>query len=248
MLCGLSVAVTRVPTMRSSYLSWAAAVELFERRGLPRETYRNLYEEEYMLYPGSASITGELSLNGDPRSPWRDGTPEMATGYIVDGDLTVDGNIVNDDDGAAALVVLGNLRAANISLEGDAKLLVQGDVEVEAFMGNWTDKLVMIHGDLRAAVTICWNGFCPDLIAGALRGRALAPRYLDFADLDIGRLEDPAADTPLADLLVPEVLVGDDPQPDDFTEIGIRSGPLRARLRGGLPLIRHGRTVPTSSP
>ncbi|WP_370019950.1 hypothetical protein [Planotetraspora sp. GP83] len=235
--------------MRSSYLSWAAAVELFERRGLPRETYGNLYEEQYILHSGSASITGELSLNEhENRSPWRYDTPEGATGYIVDGDLSVEGNIVNDDDGAAALVVLGDLRAANIILEGDAKLLVRGDVEVETFVGNWTDKLVMIHGDLRAAVTIFWNEFYPDLITGTLRGRALAPRYLDFSGLDIGRLEDPAPSTPLADLLVPEVLTNGAPEPDDFTEIGVRAEPLRERLRGGLPLIRNGRTVPTLSP
>ncbi|WP_214409368.1 hypothetical protein [Sphaerisporangium fuscum] len=88
--------------MRSSYLSWPAAVDLFERRGLPQETYRNLYEEEYILCPGSAAINGEFSLNDHDRSPWSDDTPDGATGYIVDGDLTVDGNIVNDDDGAAS--------------------------------------------------------------------------------------------------------------------------------------------------
>ncbi|MEU1879952.1 hypothetical protein ABZ470_21790 [Streptosporangium sp. NPDC020072] len=233
--------------MPSSYLSWAAAVELFERRGLARETYRDLYEEEYILHPGAARVTGELSLDDHDGSPWCADTPDQATGYVIDGDLTVEGNIVNVDDGAAALVVLGNLRAANVLLEGDVKLVVLGDVEVETFVGNWTDKLVKVHGDLRTAVTILWNEFRPDLVAGTLRGRVLAPRYMDLTDLGAGGLEDPGPEVPLSALMVPEVLVDGEPGPDDFAEIGVRSGALRERLSAGLPLIRGGRAVPAAS-
>lgn len=96
-----------VARMRSSYLAWDGAVDLFERRGLPEGTYENLYEEEYVLVPGPATVSGELALDEHERTPWRKGTPEAATGYVVDGDLVVDGNITNVDDGAAALIVLG---------------------------------------------------------------------------------------------------------------------------------------------
>ncbi|GII90562.1 hypothetical protein [Sinosporangium siamense] len=226
--------------MRSSYLEWDDAVTLFERRGLPVGTYENLYEEQYILVPGPASVTGELPLDEHGRTPWQEGTPDMATGYVVDGDLTVDGNIVNVDDGAAALIVLGDLRAKNIFLEGDTKLIVLGHVTAEAFVGDMTGKLVMIHGDLRTAVTIFWNEFCPDLIAGTLHGRTLAPAYLDLSTAPIGGLADPAPDAPLGDLLVSELLITGTPGPDDLPEIGIRGSALRERLLAGLPLTSAG--------
>ncbi|MDI2126560.1 hypothetical protein [Yinghuangia seranimata] len=225
--------------MPSEYLEWDAAVELFERRGLPRSTYENLYDEEYILVSGPASVAGELPLDEHERTPWLDGTPEAATGYIVDGDLTVDGGVVSIDDGSGALVVLGNLRAKDVYLEGDAKLIVLGDVAVDAFVGDMTDKLVMLHGDVRATVSIFWNEFCPDLITGTLHGRTLAPAYLELATVDtIGGLADATPEAPLGDLLVPELLVTGTPEDGDFAEIGVRGGVLRDRVIAGLPLTR----------
>ncbi|MBB4702715.1 hypothetical protein [Sphaerisporangium siamense] len=222
--------------MRSSYLAWDDAVDLFERRGLPEGTYENLYEEEYILVPGSAAVTGELPLDEHERTPWQEGTPEAATGYVVDGDLVVDGNLTNVDDGAAALIVLGDLRARNIYLAGDTKLVVRGHVTAETFVGDMTDKLVMIHGDLRATVSIFWNEFCPDLVAGTLHGRTLTPAYLDLSTASIGGLADPAPEAPLSRLLAPELLVTGAPGPDDLAEIGIRGDALRDRLLAGIPL------------
>ncbi|MEV7012156.1 hypothetical protein [Streptosporangium sp. NPDC051022] len=224
--------------MRSSYLAWDDAVDLFERRGLPKSTYENLYEEEYILVPGSASVAGELPLDEHERTPWQEGTPDGATGYVIDGDLTVDGNITDVDDGAAALIVLGDLRARNIYLAGDAKLIVLGHVTVETFVGDMTEKLVMIHGDLRTTVSIFWNEFCPDLVAGTLHGRVLAPAYLDLPTAPIGGLADPAPDAPLSDLLVPELLITGTPGADDFPEIGVRGSALHEHLLTGLPLTR----------
>ncbi|WP_214110660.1 polymer-forming cytoskeletal protein [Acrocarpospora catenulata] len=224
--------------MRTDYLPWSDAVELFERRGLPKETYENLYEEEYILVPGPASVSGELPLDEHDRTPWRKDTPDGATGYVVDGDLTVDGNIVDVDDGAAALIVLGDLRARNIYLAGDTKLIVLGHVTAETFVGDMTDKLVMIHGDVRTTVTIFWNEFCPDLVAGTLHGRTLAPAYLDLPTAPIGGLVDPTPEAPLTSLLVPELLITDAPDPDDFPELGIRGSALREHLLSGLPLTR----------
>ncbi|MBB3725026.1 hypothetical protein [Nonomuraea dietziae] len=222
--------------MRSSYLAWDDAVDLFGQGGLPKGTYENLYEEEYILVPGPSAVTGELPLDAHERTPWWAGTPEAATGYVVDGDLDVDGNITNVDDGAAALIVLGNLRARNIYLAGDAKLVVRGHVTTETFVGDMTDKLVMIHGDLRATVSIFLNEFCPDLVAGALHGRTLTPAYLDLSTASIGGLVDPAPEVPLSRLLVPELLVTGAPGPDDLPELGIRGDALRDRLLAGLPL------------
>ncbi|MFI1582905.1 hypothetical protein [Embleya sp. NPDC020630] len=226
--------------MRCEYLQWDDAVALFERRGLPESTYENLYEEEYILVSGPATVTGELPLDEHERTPWAQGAPEAATGYIIDGDLTVDGAIVDIDAGDAALIVLGNLRAQDIYLAGDTKLIVLGDVTADSVTGDMTDKLVMIHGDVRATVSIFRNEFCPDLIGGTLYGRTLAPAYLDLAAEDIGGLVDPTPDAPLADLLVPELLVTGTPEPDDFADIGVRGAVLRERILAGLPLTRSG--------
>lgn len=229
--------------MQTSYVSWSEAVDLFSSRGFPDSSYGNLYEETYILHPGSALVAGSFPLNDHDRHPWRDGTPDGATGYIVDGDLIVDGNVLNWDDGASALIVLGDLRAANIYLEGDAKILVSGNVEVETFVGNMTDKLVMIHGDLRATATILWNEFCPDLVGGCLYGRTLVPAYLDLSDQEIGRVDDPAPDASLTEIFVPEVLIDGSPEEGDFTAIGVHNRRLYDRLTRGLPVVRAGRTV-----
>lgn len=83
---------------------------------------------------------------------------------------------------------------------------------------------------------VFWNEFCPDLVAGTLHGRTLAPSYLDLSAASIGGLADPAPEAPLSRLLVPELLVTGAPGPDDLPEVGIRGDVLRDRLLAGLPL------------
>ncbi|MFE7525900.1 hypothetical protein ACFU7Y_09255 [Kitasatospora sp. NPDC057542] len=203
--------------------SWDESVALFERRGLPVSSYENLYEEEYDVHSGALSIEGHLDL---------DAAQPEGTGYIVDGDLDVTGAVLNTDDGCPALIVLGDLRAAAVYLEGDAKLLVRGSVHVEAFVGNMTDKLVMLHGDLHARVTVLSAEFEPDLIEGTLHGPVLAPAYLAPAGA-----EAPAAP---GTVLVPEVLcTGADDGADDvrgFDAPGVHGGRLLRRIEAGLPV------------
>ncbi|MFF4897635.1 hypothetical protein [Streptomyces sp. NPDC001068] len=197
---------------------WDDAVALFERRGLPESSYENLYEEPYDILPGPVTITGELDL---------DTAETSGTGIVVDGDLTVGGTVFNLDDGCPALVVLGDLRAANVYLEGDAKLLVLGSVLVDAFIGHTTDKLVMIHGDLRTRVTVLSGEFAPDLVGGTLHGAVLAPAYLDLAQ-----------DTDPASVLVPEVLRADGEEcPRGFDAPRAHGGRLLSRLDEGLPVV-----------
>ncbi|MES5824731.1 hypothetical protein [Streptomyces sp. RG80] len=200
---------------------WAETVALFERRALPESSYENLYDESYDIHTGPLVIRGLLDLDEEGWS--------SATGVVVDGDLTVEGNIINVDDGCPALVVLGDLKAANVYLEGDVKLIVAGNVTVDAFVGNMTDKLVMIHGDLKAAVTVLSAEFSPDLIGGTLHGAVIAPGYLDLAQ-DV----DPAT------LLVAEVLCTDsDDDPDDlrgFDAPKVHGGRLLQRVEEGLPI------------
>ncbi|WP_043475499.1 hypothetical protein [Kitasatospora sp. MBT66] len=203
--------------------SWDQAVALFEQRRLPADSYENLYEEQYDVHTGTLTVEGNLDL---------DAAEPDGTGYIVDGDLLVDGAVLNTDDGCPALVVLGDLRAAAVYLEGDAKLIVGGDVHVGAFVGHMTDKLVMIHGDLRTRVTVLSSEFEPDLVAGELFGPVLRPPYL---------APFPGA-VPVAPetVLVPEVLLtGADTDPDEwrgFDTPGVHGGRLLERIEAGLPV------------
>lgn len=226
--------------METRYLSWDEAVELFERRGLPKSTYQNLYEEEYILVEGPAVVGGHLPLDEHDGTPWAQDTPDAATGYIVDGDLTVEGNLVDIDDGSAALIVLGNLSAHDVYFDGDVKLITLGDVTVRAFVGSMTEKLVMIHGNLRTSVAVFLDEFAPDLVTGTLSGRLITPDYLDLSEDDtIGGLSDPSPGTPLTDLLVPEILATDGAGPDDFpgfTKVGLDGQAVRARIVDGLAL------------
>ncbi|MGW6913125.1 hypothetical protein ACWGB8_04780 [Kitasatospora sp. NPDC054939] len=205
--------------------SWDEAVALFERRGLPESSYRNLYDEDYDVHAGDLAIVGHFDL---------DAAEPDGTGWIVDGNLDVTGAVLNTDDGCPALVVLGDLRAAAVYLEGDAKLIVRGDVHVDAFVGSMTDKLVMLHGDLHARVTVLSAEFTPDLVEGTLHGPVLAPAYL--APPSGGPAVAAAA------VLVPEVLCTDadaDEDPDarrGFDAPGVHGGRLLRRIEAGLPV------------
>ncbi|MGK5552601.1 hypothetical protein ACSNOI_13395 [Actinomadura kijaniata] len=222
-------------------MSWDDAVELFERRGLPESTFENLYEEDYILVQGSAIVAGHLPLDAHDQTPWAQDTSDPATSYIIDGDLTVGGNLVGIDDGSAALIVLGKLTAHDVYLEGDVKLVTLGDATFQTFVGYMTDKLVMIHGDLHTSVAVFLDEFAPDLVTGTLSGRILAPAYLNLAEEEsIGGLFDPTPDTPLADLLHPEVLAnGSEPASfESFAGLGLNGQAIRDRVIHGLPLSR----------
>ncbi len=251
----MSVRASTVPTMETIYRTWAETVALFEERGFPQETYDSLYEDEYILHPGPAALPGSLWLDDHQYrhlNPWikAGGRPEYegidgaVTGYVIDGDLHVDGNILNLEDGSPSLIVLGDLTAANLVLTGSSYLLVQGDIQVETFVGNSTDQLVDVQGDLRAALAILWDEFVPE-IGGRLRGRALVPDYLDLDDHGV-TVEDPAPHAALSDLVVPEILLagGEDPGDDThLAETRLRYEHMIDRLVRGLPLIRGGRAV-----
>jgi hypothetical protein len=158
--------------METIYQTWAETVALFERRGFPQTSYDSLDEDEYILHPGPATLPGSLWLDDHQyrhQNPWikaggrpeYDGIDGAVSRYVIDGDLHVDGNILNLDHGSPSLIVLGDLKAANLVLTGTSHLLVQGDIEVEAFLGNSTDQHVDVLGDLRAALAIMWGESFP---------------------------------------------------------------------------------------
>ncbi|MEV7286115.1 hypothetical protein AB0O01_16335 [Streptomyces sp. NPDC093252] len=241
--------------METIYQTWAETVALFERRGLPEELYGGLYEEEYILHPGPAAPPGSLWLDDHQYrhlNPWirAGGRPEYegidgaVTGYVVDGDLEIDGNVLNLDFGSPALIVLGDLRVANLVLAGDARLLVRGGIEAETVIGTTTDGVLAAGGDLRAGLAVLWDEFLPE-IGGRLRGRPVVPGYADLAGAGLSVDQPDPAREP-AELLVPEILIpaGADPGDDDrLAGAGLRYEGMLDRLVAGLPLLRDGRAV-----
>jgi hypothetical protein len=229
------------------YQYWREIVPLFEQRGLPQSTYENLHEEEYILHPGKAVLSQSLRLDDHEyrhQNPWikaggrpqYEGIDGAVTGYVIDGDLEVDGNIVNGDDGSPALVVLGNLRATNLWITGDTKLLVKGDLVVDTLLGSFGSKLLMVQGDLRAKLALFTDEFSPDLVGGCLRAHVVAPPYYDpQQDESVARFEDPSVGASLTDLVVPEVQVSEARAAK--TKVPVDARAWFDRLEAGLPIL-----------
>ncbi|MFF7979427.1 hypothetical protein ACFZDK_09850 [Streptomyces sp. NPDC007901] len=150
---------------------WEETVALFERRGLPESSYENLDEESYDILPGPLTVPGELDL---------DALETSGTGVVVDGDLTVGGNIVNVDDGCPALIVLGDLRARVTILSGEfsPELVggtLHGAVVAPAYLDLAQDvdpASVLVPEVLRADGEDCPRGFdAPRVHGGRLLSR-----------------------------------------------------------------------------
>lgn len=233
--------------MGTVYQTWKEVVSLFKERKLPRATYRDLYEEEYILHRGAARLSKTLRLDDHEyrnENPWikAGGRPEYegvdgaVTGYVIDGDLEVAGNIINGDEGSPALVVLGDLRAKNLWISGDTKLIVKGDLEVETLVGGFTDKLLIVEGNLRAKVLIFTDEFSPDRVGGALEGYLAAPSYYDpETDENLGSFIATNVGATLADLVVPEVRIT--AKKAAKTGVPIDAGVWVDRLAEGLPVL-----------
>ncbi|MEW1779364.1 hypothetical protein [Streptomyces sp. NPDC086777] len=90
-----------------------------------------------------------------------------------------------------------------------------------------TDKLVLIHGDLRARATVLSGEFGPDLVGATLHGAVVAPACPDLA-----RDVDPAS------VLVPEVLRAEGEE--DWRSLDaprVHGGRLQSRIDEGLPVV-----------
>ncbi|RLK58604.1 hypothetical protein [Actinokineospora cianjurensis] len=205
--------------MSTRYITWDEATELFERRGLPESIWENLYEGGYALHTGDAVVDGNFPLNSDEPAPWDD-VADWDIGYIVDGDLTITGALYDVDDGAAALVVLGDLKMAGLHTTCDPKIIVTGNTTAEVLYGEYSDKYLVFRGDLRAAVQVWRSESEPDEIGGTASG-SLTP-----ATLNAARVDNTA--TPLPALLTPELL----------TPTGtLDADALHTRLLAGEPLL-----------
>ncbi|PPK66540.1 hypothetical protein CLV40_110244 [Actinokineospora auranticolor] len=204
-------------------MTWDEAVALFEERGLSEEIWQNLYEGEYVLHTGSADIDGGFPLNDGEDHPWEE---ERDIGYIVDGDLTLSGPLYDFDDGAAALVVLGNLKVKALHTTCDSKIIVTGHTTAEVIYAEYSDKYLVFAGDLRATVQLWLSESTPDHIGGTFAGSLVHMGYDRDYPIEAGKVE--LSPVPFSELLVPEVL--EDGEVD--------SEALLDRMTSGEPLLR----------
>ena len=150
--------------------------------------------------PSIAVYEGDLSLDGldlDIPGGWYVGGD---MGYLITGNLRVNGNITNEqDDGALSLVVLGDLHAKNIAIGGQ-NFYVRGNVNVEGvFCGSYNHGETHVDGNLSAGLLISndyrfWiRGHLDAKLAttdcdkiGLLEGRTADPNSHGSDDSDIG--------------------------------------------------------------
>ncbi|MGU3494076.1 hypothetical protein ACLBXM_08540 [Xanthobacteraceae bacterium A53D] len=124
---------------------------------------------------------------------------------FVRGDLTVAGTIGNaNTDGAAGLIVAGNLTCRN-AVVGGQQLYVTGDLTVEElFWGDYNHGDLIVGGDATAAMAIVTDGY--DF---TIRGERRFARWIldETEGGDAWRLDDPDA---LAEFIAPDLLFADD--------------------------------------
>ena len=234
--------------MSSIYQTWAETQALLEKHQVLPIAVESIHPEEYILHPGSASISSLRLDDHEHRNanPWikaggrpqYEGLDGAVTGYVIDGDLTIDGTLINGDIGAPALIVLGNLRAKAIMITGDAKLVVKGNIETDFFMGGFTDSYFVVEGELHARAIIFWDEFAPSHL-GTLRGHALVPHYYDAAsDENIAQVVPTTPAPDLATLFVPEVQVPIESEKRTFASFGVDGAKLYERIVAGHPVLR----------
>lgn len=149
-----------------------AARREFAAHGFTERQLRALGSSDYLCHGGSLH-EGSLRLDHG-EVPWgaERAEPARIGGYIIEGDLTIDGNLVNgEQDFGPALIVLGTLRARNITIAG-APLLVRGDLLVEElFHGYYNHGSLTVLGGLQARVFLASDYFGE--IAGEVRAEVL---------------------------------------------------------------------------
>ncbi|MFF9572447.1 hypothetical protein [Streptomyces sp. NPDC014685] len=145
-------------------------------------------EQEIRLYEGGLHVAGHLEPEGD--EDW------VPYNTVVDGDLTVDGDLDWwDNSSGNFLVVTGDLRARNVFLSGCPNVLVRGNLEVTGgFCGSYGDDggILTVRGGVRAALVIGMLYFGLDL-AEQPQALLVADPYrtnrpVDFTDDELDRI------------------------------------------------------------
>ncbi|MFG3497266.1 hypothetical protein [Streptomyces sp. NPDC047928] len=176
-------------------------------------------DQEIRLYEGGLHAVGHLAPEGD--DDW------VPYNTIVDGDLTVDGDLDWwDHSGGNFLVVTGSLRARNVILAGCPSVVVRGDLEV-------TGGVCCSYGDDGGILTVCGSTRAQLVISMLYFELVLAeqPQALLVADRHRSNCPIDFGDDELPALLLPELL-------DGHGEADARR--IEQALREGRQVVRAG--------
>lgn len=125
-------------------------------------------EAHVLVLPAGTKIKGDLELDWD--ADWLRG--KRIVGIDCLGDLSVDGNIVNEMlEGGPLLFVGGTLKVHNLK-KGGASIIVLGDLRADGWViGEYNDGVMRIGGDLeaKAFMLLDHDGF----VRGEIRAREL---------------------------------------------------------------------------
>jgi Domain of unknown function (DUF4116) len=168
---------------------------------------------------------GDVRIDGDLGLDWTDDRFAGHIGLVVDGDLTVTGNIINENGNAGPfLLVRGNLRARNV-VAGGAEFHIEGDADIEELLlGHYNDGTLAIDGTTRAQLILSDDH--------SMHTTSEAPYWSSHA-IPIGM--------PLSDYLHADVELESDDDDDyrlDPPVQQVDADALIARLQRGLPVVR----------
>lgn len=171
-LASLGAALPSSP--RGRLLSTAEAKAFFDERRVKLEDWwpHDFTEGRALLLPGGTTVPS-LALDFEVNA-WPGGR-KIRAGIIVDGDLTIDGALLNDEqDFGPFLVVLGTLTVKNVAISG-APLHVGGDLVVSgAFHGYYNHGSTRVEGALDANLFLAQDYFV--VLRGDVRGDVVEVR------------------------------------------------------------------------
>ncbi|WP_030577187.1 MULTISPECIES: leucine-rich repeat domain-containing protein [Streptomyces] len=201
-------------------ISVEEAEERFRVSADVRYPYADFAEDqEIRLYEGGLHVAGHLGPEGD--DDW------VPYNTIVDGDLTVDGDLDWwDHSGGNLLVVTGSLRARNVILAGCPSVVVRDDLEV-------TGGICCSYGDDGGILTVCGSTRAQVLISTLYFNLVVAeqPQALLVADRCRSNCPVDFDDDELHTILLPELL-------DDHGEANAHK--IEEALREGRQVLRAG--------
>jgi hypothetical protein len=164
------------------------------------------------------------------------------SGYVIEGDLTIDGNLINgEQDFGPVLVVLGVLKAHNVAIAG-APLIITRDLKVtEMFHGYYNHGSTVVFGRTTAEVFVASDYF--HQLEGALQPEVFADGHAKKAVT--------LSTKQCADLLVTAAIEEnpdyDHDAPGDEPRFVIDDGKVFALLEPGKPVLQSGKkTTPVA--
>lgn len=195
-----------------------------------REHAGEFDEESVLVFEKSATIA---KLNLD--APFDE--VEQVFLILAQGDLTVKKYIYNQDtDGAAGLIVLGNLQAENM-LVGGQEIYVTGDLVVkEVFWGDYNHGDLHVRGNASAEVFVETDDY-----SVKIEGQTRFARHLDqYGSGDHGTSGEGGSsyqglnEQAVRELFLPEFILSD----DDEVAL-VRGASVLARLESGFSLLKR---------